>query len=450
VGTTQVAHDASAADVDVVEPRADTDERRGALRRLGPFLVLIALVLPINLLHVERIRTISPLDELMHIDYLIRASKPGFLRMSDVFTQEAMDEIACRRHPTQALPPCGQRPYVPEQFSWKGHNLASSHSPYYYMITGVLARPLRALLPGDSLVTWGRVLGSVWLLAGFWVTLLAGRRLGVPEWTLAPFLALLALSPSTQHAATTINPDATCVLAGAIVLLAVVRAEERSCSVLWVPAAALAALLLDPGNVLIVLTMLLFALFVARSRRRLAAALIFLLLVAVVVSEAAGRILIHLLGTVDYTGNPQDTLFSVSGLAGPNYWSESALFAMVPPTKGYLFPQLSTPAHITAAAAATLTATVGMVAGALDRMASPRLRAVTSSGLVTLVIGGPLLVVVRFVLGGTYFPIPARYGLCLVPVVGLAGATVFRGRAGRAIVWAVVVALLATASYALA
>jgi hypothetical protein len=411
--------------------------------------VLAAILVPLNLLHVARIATISPLDELMHIDYLVRGSGPGFLRMSDTFTQEAMDEIACRRHPTQSLPPCGERPYDPEQFSWKGRNLASSHSPWYYVVTGVAARVLRAVLPGDSLVTWGRALGSVWLLAGLAITLQVGRRLGFSPWPLVGFLSLLALSPATQHAATTINPDATCVFAGSIVLLAAVRAMEGSAAVWWALPAATVAVLLDPGNVLVVLAMMLFGVLLAGDRRRTAAVVVALLAAGVVAAEASTRVLVHLLGTVDYTGNPQDALFAVAGLTGPMAWGESAIFALVPPTKGYMFPALSTPAHLVATSAASVLAMTAIVAGAVSSTAARMRRPLFISSFLVLLVGGPLLVGMRYVLGGTYFAIPARYGLCMVPLVGLSGAHVFAARFGRIVVLAVLAAMVATTVYAL-
>ena len=392
--------------------------------------------------------TISPLDELMHIDYLLRGAGPGFLRMSDRFSQEAMDEISCRRHPSQPLPACGARPYRPEDYSWEGRNLASSHSPYYYVATGVVARGLRAVLPGDSIVTWARALGSVWLVAGLALILASARRLAVSDWAVVPFLAVLALSPSTQHAATTVNPDATSVFAGGLVLLATLRALQRDGSAWVVLGASLVAMLLDPGNLLVILAAAAVATVAAGHTLRERVGIVAPLAVGAVAAETANRLLVRALGAVDYTGNPQDVLFSIDGIKGPMLWGEGTLFAMLPPTKGYLFPEMATDAHVVAVAAATALAAAAIVAVGLGFGPRPRLDLLSvaaTAGLGTLVLGGPLLVLTRFVFSSSYFPIPARYGLSLVPIVAIAGGAAFATRPARAVVWTVAAALASTA-----
>lgn len=411
--------------------------------------MLALVVVPLNLFHVQQIATISPLDELMHIDYLVRGSGPGFLRMSDTFTQEAMDEISCRRHPTQPLPPCGARPYDPEQYSWKGHNLASSHSPHYYVLTGVAARVLRAVLPGDSIVTWARVLGSAWLLAGLALILACARRLSVSPWATVPFLAVLALSPATQHAATTVNPDATSVFAGGVVLYTTLRALQRDGPGWFVLGSSVVAMLLDPGNLLAILAALGTVLFVSGPHLRDRLRLVPPLVGGVLVGEVANRALLAWLGVADYTGNPQDVLFSISGLTGPMVWGESSLLAMVPPTKGYLFPPLETNGHLVAVAFATLAAVAAVVAVAADS-ANRVATAMARSGLLALVLGGPFLVLTRFLLSSSYFPVPARYGLSILPIIGLSGGLAFRHLPSRIVLWALAFALGATMVVALA
>jgi hypothetical protein len=209
------------------------------------------------------------------------------------------------------------------------------------------------------------------------------------------------------------------------------------------------AVLLDPGNLLAVMAMVGFVAFEFRQRWLPRAALIAALGTGFLLAQVLTESLVRILGVVDYAGNPQDVLFSVKGLAGPMVWGETALFAMLPPTKGYLFPTLSGPAHIVAAVAGTTLATAGIV-GAAAAANSAAVRRLAAVGLTTLVVGGPFLVVVRFVLGGTYFPIPARYGLCIVPVVAVACGEVFRRSwFGRVLPWLTTVALIGTATYAL-
>jgi hypothetical protein len=409
-------------------------------------LVLAAIVLPVNLFHVSKVATISPIDEMMHIDYFIRASGPAWQRTSDVFSQEALDEIACRGHPTDTLPACGERPYPPDQFYWEGRNVASTHSPWYYLVTGVMSRPLAAALPGDSLVTWGRALGSAWLLVGLGLLFASGRRLGLQPWAIVPGLALIALSPAVQHAATTINPDATAILAGGLLTLVVVRTHQGSMP-MWAPIpATFVCVSLDPGNILAVIAASLWLLASAPSSslRRVSWCLVGMAL-GVVLAMAAQRGLLIALDARDFAGSPQDRVFTVDGLPGPLVWGEATLLAMMPPTRGYVFPALSTPAHTVAMAVALLVTIAGVVAAPF-RDVLPERRRASAAGLATLLLAGPLLVALNYIQLSWYFPIPARYGLSVMPFVSVAIGAVFGDTwGGRVLLWAVsVVSALTT------
>lgn len=422
-------------------------------RLVVPFLVLVAFVVPTNLLHVARVATISPIDELMHIDYLIRASAPGFQRMSDQFSQEAMHEIACRRHPTDPLPACGDRPYVAEDFYWKGRNVASTHSPYYYVATGVPARMLRAVLPGESIVTWARVLGSVWLLGGMWLILQASTRLGFSPWSSVSALAVLALSPATQHAATTVNPDATAVLAGGFLFVAAVRALDGSAGIWLLAVASAVAYLLDPGNLVAVAGASLLVL-VGGSRTRTVrqtASLVLGLAMGFVFATVAQMVMLNWLGVVDYAGSPQSSMFGVSSLTGPMIWGRNTLLAMLPPTQGYVFPALDTPAHGVGVAVALVVTTAAVVTAAVRPSLGGTAALIAPIGLLLLLIAPTLLVLLNYVQLKWYFPIPARYGLSLLPFVAVAVSdAIGSSRAGRVLAWLVAAALAAATLTALA
>lgn len=440
--------------LDQERPSDDAEaKRRGKSRLVVPFLVLVAFVVPTNLLHVARVANISPIDELMHIDYLIRASAPGFQRMSDQFSQEAMHEIACRRHPTDPFPACGDRPYVPEDFYWKGRNVASTHSPYYYLATGPPARVLRAVLPGESIVTWARVLGSVWLLGGMWLILKAGSRLGISAWSSVSALAVLALSPAVQHAATTVNPDATAVFAGGFVFLSAVRALDGSVSIWLLAVASAVAYLLDPGNLVAVagvsLLVLVGGLRTLPIRRT--ATLVFGLAMGFAVATVAQMVLFNWLGVVDYAGSPQSSMFGVSSLTGPMIWGRNTILAMLPPTQGYVFPALDTPAHGLAVAAALTLTTAAVVIAAIRPGLDSAARLVAPIGLGLLLAAPPLLVLLNYVQLKWYFPIPSRYGLSLLPFVAIAlSDAVGSSRTGRILAWVVASALAAATVSALA
>src|SRR5574341_595117 len=116
--------------------------------RLRTMLVLAALVTVLNMVHVNKYTVISPFDEYAHIDSMIRGSRGQFLvHPDDQLTQETLDEVACREGEHASFPQCSREPYDPRDFTYRGWNQASSHSPYYYVITGLAARVLRAPPP---------------------------------------------------------------------------------------------------------------------------------------------------------------------------------------------------------------------------------------------------------------------------------------------------------------
>src|SRR6266480_4748903 len=115
--------------------------------RAATMLILGVLILILNGLHVHSYGVISPFDENFHIDRLIRSSRFEFVQPDDKTSQESLDEVACRgTDDVLPWPPCMKGGhYKPEEFTYKGWNAESGSPPYYYVLTGVTARGLRAL-----------------------------------------------------------------------------------------------------------------------------------------------------------------------------------------------------------------------------------------------------------------------------------------------------------------
>lgn len=398
-----------------------------------PMFVIMAVVVPVTVLHVRSFTQISPIDELMHIDSLIKSSRPGLVRMSQTFDQEAMAEAACRRHPIDPLPACGATPYQPDQFSWEGRNLASTHSPYYYLVSGLTARALRALSQGASLVTSARLLGSAWLLGAFAVLVGLRRRFGFNGRGLVAASSLVALSPSVLHASTTVNPDATAMLAGALVAAAMLQWDSTGRGVLAVGLAAMVAVALDPSNMLGVLAGCAFIVlraFVGPDPRavwpRLGGA-IRPLLAAVAggaMSIVAQARLVGLLGVEDFSGSHQQELFGVARFPAGDFWSGRTFLALVPPSRGYIPPVLTDSIYRPLAAAAAVATVAALLFITVRSAPRTRAWALATAALVTMVVGGPLIVVVNYVGNRWYFEVPARYGLSTLPLAIAAIASV--------------------------
>jgi hypothetical protein len=211
-------------------------------------LVLTAAVLVLNVPTLRVLSQVSKIDEREHIDHLVRGSHGEIGRHKEALRQETLRELCRRGSEIHAYPPCRPGRLDPTDYAIGGANVDPPGS-LYYLPTGLSARFLRALpVGGDSLVTWGRLLGSAWLLVGFYLALRVGDLLRLDRRMVVVALVLAAAVPTQLHAATAINTDATGFAAGAGVLLAVL-AWERSGRGLWIlAAAAAAAVLLDESN----------------------------------------------------------------------------------------------------------------------------------------------------------------------------------------------------------
>ena len=93
----------------------------------------------------------------------------------------------------------------------------------------------------------------------------------------------------------------------------------------------------------------------------------------------------------------------------------------------------------------------GLVAALLMSAAGSRQRALAGATLVCLVALGPFFVILDFYATHGYFPVPARYGLVLVPFMAAAVAAAFeRTRPGLAMLWGIAGLSLTTMVVALA
>src|SRR6266511_2787444 len=202
---------------------------------------MLLLTLAVLVLVVATSRTesrVSAVDEREHIDHLIRAAHGDVPRDGVTLSQETLHELCSRGSEYIEWPRCKPGRLDPADYAVGGVNVAAD-TPFYYLVTGPAARLLRAISPGwESLVTWGRVLGAAWLLAGFYLILRIGDRLDVPRWHLASALVLVAALPIVLTASTTVTPDASAIVVGAGGLLAALT-WERTDQVRWLVVAGL-------------------------------------------------------------------------------------------------------------------------------------------------------------------------------------------------------------------
>lgn len=202
-------------------------------------------------LHVVAYPKVSPIDELPHIDSLVRTSDFELVRVGDRVEEAAMREEACRGLDRgDVLPPCDAEDLRPDFFQDLGENTAARSFPVYHLVTGLAARALQDLAGLGSLVTAARLLGAAWLGAALVVSWLVCAELGVPRRARAPALALMLTTPLVLHASAVVNTDATLLLGGAAVFWTVLR-WERGAQHWGVPlAVAAVAAVFDEGALL--------------------------------------------------------------------------------------------------------------------------------------------------------------------------------------------------------
>ena len=259
-------------------------------------LLVISLVLVG--LHVRAYETLSPIDELQHVDYVIRAGEFDIPLRNERVGAQAMAEAACRSvdAPGYVGPLCGLDEYDPNTFQENGFNTAASQFPPYYVATGVSARVLTGVGLFDSKVTAARMLGAVWAAAAWSVVWYLMALFGIQRRARAVAIALLIVTPLTIfHAGATVNADVSLMLSGALAMLATVKYEAGRLRWWWLIPIYAGLFFVEATNILAIATCAAY-LVVRRGldtslswRERLAPLLIFPAL-ALFRLEAAGRI----------------------------------------------------------------------------------------------------------------------------------------------------------------
>jgi hypothetical protein len=199
-----------------------------------PALLIFAAVSVLIVLHVVAYQPLSPFDEGVHFDYVIKASEGDIVRRGEKLGEEAMLEIACRGIDLKGLvvPRCDARSFDPEMFPGEGFSSAEVHPPLYYGITGILARGLVATGIAPDMFAASRLVGILWLGLGLLIIWIIGKELGVATLPLALVIASVGAAPTLLHASATVSNDATGLVAGGLLAWVTLRWEKGS-SPLW-------------------------------------------------------------------------------------------------------------------------------------------------------------------------------------------------------------------------
>lgn len=409
--------------------------------------------------HVVAYTTLSPIDELQHVDATLKGSRLQIVREGEQVATPAMREQSCRGidSPDFVSPACDAPILDPDSYQEGGYNTAAIHPPTYYVLTGVGSRVVMAIFPFiDSPVTAARVLGHVWLALGLIMTFVLGRALGASRRASFLSAALVAATPSVVLASSTVTPDAAALFSGAVLTAATVLYLQGRTSVWWLAPAGMLATAFKATGILVVGACALVVVFsflasssnadplpVAepRDRRRSLGESVGAV-IAIVTGGALPVVVWTAVARVRAFDSPPNPMsrFDVDHLDLSTLAAN--LLAFAPPTQNpYLSPPLRT---------ALIASVVGLlgyllvganaVAVLSDRV-SKVVRALGLAGLVTMLIGGPLFVVLTYVSAGSYFPVPPRYGLVLVPAA--LGILALLGTYRRGLEWVMIGVLAA-------
>lgn len=232
----------------------------GGKAKAVPVINIVALVCVVGVavgivaLQVRDHPRFSRVDELQHFDYALKAPSAG-VRVGEQYGSEAMRTVACRgidlpgwAPGSPGLPECGDPWPDPTSSHSYGYNTAYLHTPVYYSLTAWGGEAVLRLPGVSSRLVAYRLVGAVWLAAGLAVLWYALGLLGLGLWGRAAAVGLLGVSPVVVHASAFLNPDATALLGGGAVLVALLKWESGRWPWWTVTVAATAAVWLKLTN----------------------------------------------------------------------------------------------------------------------------------------------------------------------------------------------------------
>jgi len=199
--------------LEALAARFDDSTRSRTILALVYLAVAIAIVIPVVF---GGGQAMSRIDEPTHADFAYQVAHGHIPAKGDVIAPEIRSIWACMGEERYSLPECGADPW-PWLFPYNADQYNFSHPPLYYVTVGIPARAIAAVTP-LNFVEAGRLSGILWLTAGMFMLYVALRR-----WKVDPAISmvaplLLVSFPRVLHASTTINPDATATLGGALAL----------------------------------------------------------------------------------------------------------------------------------------------------------------------------------------------------------------------------------------
>lgn len=187
--------------------------------------------------------TVSPIDELVYLDYTYKIFSQGMVYEGETFGEDVAQLVACESvFPFGTLgQECGSGDIILENMPNSGYTTGAPYTPVYFWITRIVGDVLH-FATGLSQVTSWRLTGSLWLAATMVLFTSLARRWKIGESVTVTLGLLFIASPFSWWTYTYLSTDVTAFFFGTLLLAAATRAGLRPRSAWWlVPIAFVAA-----------------------------------------------------------------------------------------------------------------------------------------------------------------------------------------------------------------
>jgi hypothetical protein len=426
----------SAGIVSTMDPLGGRQGLRGALARHWPLVVTLVVGMGymaiVTILHSQ---AVSPIDEPQYLDYIDKLYQQGIVRRGEFLGELVRTLFAC--HGVVGFgtmgPMCGTDLSDPSQFPYQGLSSAPIYTPVQFWITRVIG-DVFGLVPGIGQINGWRLVGTLWLGVGIVFTYLTARKLRVADVRFVAVALAIVASPFGYWSFSFVSTDGPIFAYGAVALWLAVRFARGEGSGWWlVLVGAIGPLFKATSLVAIGFVAIYLIVRRIRDARRLQ-----LGLRGAVLGAGSSRIWIaavalaaNVLVQVAWTRiQPLLAINDTSvdqGVATPPTFDlfGQQITAFLNGALQWVVPQTDA---ISIFLPLQWLAVAGVVGAVLLLPRASGDRALSISVLVGYLVAAPVLALSIVLATGSFFPVPPRYGIALVPGLILVTAGLLRWR----------------------
>lgn len=425
------SHESSAALLTAADPPPDHPTAVRSLPFKTSLLVLLALLgwsLSFNLVVLQKLPGISPIDGIVYSDAFDRALQGSITVQGDRMGEETTRYIGCRG--VQGFGsmeiPC-EGPY-PETF--RGFTSAYVHPPTYFFATATLVKAGQYVFPDVYVFDLARIVSGVWFALGAFVMVVLAARWGARPWPAALVVAALLPTPTFMSMFAFITPDSMSLLVCASIALgATLWWQNRIPAWSLVFFGALAALVKQTYLLAVIAAVLLIGLLWLLQRRRSgrhtlqAAGFLCLGAAAAVVGWDLLKRSLALFPLPDSGSDPFAYPVTFDGAVGLLFQGAHDL----PVDAAGLL--IAVPLASRAIGSAAVLALAAAAGGALLYQARKTDEfALSAAGVIAVVTGGLILSGLYFASSGIFLPPAPRYVMGAFPIYALPLVLAMRSR----------------------